>query len=159
MADYKQADRPLKITTPLGPDILLLREFRGHEETSRLFGFHVDMVADEKDDVRFDQIIGQSVTVEMRLMDGDKRYFNGIVNRFSQGNRDESFVHFRADIVPKFWLLSKMVRSRVFQHLTVPDILKQVLVGFDVSYDITGTYYQRDYCVQYRESDFASPAA
>lgn len=154
MASYSQTDRPLKITTPLGPDILLLRGFKGHEEMSRLFGFHVDMVADTKDDVRFDQIIGQSVTVEMRLMDDTKRYFNGIVNRFSQGGRDEIFNHFRADIVPKFWLLSKKVRSRVFQHLTVPDILKQVLVGFDISYDITGTYYQRDYVVQYRESDF-----
>jgi type VI secretion system secreted protein VgrG len=155
LASYTQTDRPLKITTPLGPDILLLRAVQGHEEISRLFSFRVDMVADQKDEVRFDQIIGQSVTVEMRLMDDSKRYFNGIVNRFSQGPRDENFVHFRADIVPKFWLLSKKVRSRVFQHLTVPDILKQVLVGFDISYDITGTYYQRDYCVQYRESDFA----
>jgi type VI secretion system secreted protein VgrG len=154
LSSYSQTDRPLKITTPLGPDILLLREFKGHEEISRLFGFHVDMVADQKDEVRFDQIIGQSVTVELRLMDDSKRYFNGIVNRFSQGPRDENFVHFRAEIVPKFWLLTKKVRSRVFQHLTVPDILKQVLVGFDVSYDVTGTYYQRDYCVQYRESDF-----
>ena len=155
MGSYTQTDRPLKITTPLGPDILLLREFRGHEEISRLFGFHVEMAADLKDDVRFDQIIGQSVTVEMRLLDDSKRYFNGIVNRFSQHQRDENFLYFRADIVPKFWLLSKKVRSRVFQHLSVPDILKQVLVGFDVSYDITGTYYQRDYVVQYRESDFA----
>ncbi|HEV1286757.1 MAG TPA: type VI secretion system tip protein TssI/VgrG [Bryobacteraceae bacterium] len=152
---YTQTDRPLKITTPLGPDILLLRAVQGHEEISHLFGFHVDMVADQKDEVRFDQIIGQSVTVEMRLLDDSKRYFNGIVNRFSQGRRDETFVHFSAEIVPKFWLLSKKVRSRVFQHQTVPEILKAVLVGFDVSYDITGTYYQRDYCVQYRESDFA----
>lgn len=154
MSSYTQTDRPLKITTPLGPDILLLRGFQGHEEISHLFGFHVDMVADQKDEVRFDQIIGQSVTVEMRLLDDSKRYFNGIVNRFSQGARDENFVHFRADIVPKLWLLSKKVRSRVFQHLTVLEILKQVLLGFDISYDITGTYYQRDYVVQYRESDF-----
>jgi type VI secretion system secreted protein VgrG len=138
----------------LGPDILLLRGLQGHEEISHLFGFHVDMVADQKDEVRFDQIIGQSVTVEMRLLDDSKRYFNGIVKRFSQGRRDETFVHFRAEIVPKLWLLSKKVRSRVFQHLTVPDILKLVLVGFDISYDITGTYYERDYVVQYRESDF-----
>jgi type VI secretion system secreted protein VgrG len=154
VASYSQTERPLKITTPLGPDILLLRAFQGHEEMSRLFGFHVDMVADQKDEVRFDQIIGQSVTIEMRLMDDSKRYFNGIVNRFSQAQRDETFVHFRASIVPKFWLLSKITRSRVFQQHSVPDILKLVLLGFDVNYDITGTYYKRDYVVQYRESDF-----
>jgi type VI secretion system secreted protein VgrG len=152
---YTQTDRPLKITTPLGQDVLLIREFRGHEDISHLFNFEINLIADLAKDVRFDNIIGQSVTVEMRLLDGDKRYFNGIVRRFRQGARDENFLHFRAQIVPKLWLLTKKVRSRIFQHLTVPDMLKQVLVGFDVNYDITGTYYPRDYCVQYRESDFA----
>jgi type VI secretion system secreted protein VgrG len=94
------------------------------------------------------------VTVEMRLANDDKRHFNGLVKRFSQGGRDETFVHFRAEFVPKLWLLTKKIRSRIFQHLSVPDILRQVLSGLDVTYEISGTYYQRDYCVQYRESDF-----
>jgi type VI secretion system secreted protein VgrG len=63
-------------------------------------------------------------------------------------------VHFRAELVPKLWLLTKKVRSRIFQHLPVPDILRQMFSGLDVTYEISGTYYQRDYCVQYRESDF-----
>ncbi len=155
MPDYRQADRPLKITTPLGEDILLITGLNGNEEISHLFDFHVSMVADAKKEVKFDKMIGQSVTVEMRLIDGDKRYFNGIVMRFSQGSRDENFLHFKAEVVPKAWLLTKKVRSRIFQHLSIPDIIKQVLVGLDVNYDLSGTYYPRDYCVQYRESDFA----
>jgi type VI secretion system secreted protein VgrG len=151
---YSQSDRPLKITTPLGPDILLLTAVRGHEEISRLFDFEVDLLADLKSDVRFDKIIGQSVTVQMRLLDGSLRYFNGIVKRFSQGPRDENFLSFRAEIVPTVWLLTKMVRSRIFQQMTIPDILRAVLVGLDVNYELSGTYYSRDYCVQYRESDF-----
>jgi type VI secretion system secreted protein VgrG len=154
VAGYTQTDRPLKITTPLGPDILLMRRLHGHEEISHLFDFQLALIADLNNEVRFDAIVGQSVTVEMSQVDGSIRYFNGIVKRFSQGSRDEYFLHFRAQVVPKFWLLTKKIRSRVFQHLSIPDILKQVLVGFDVNYDITGTYYPRDYCVQYRESDF-----
>jgi type VI secretion system secreted protein VgrG len=154
MASYTQADRPLKITTPLGEDVLLLTGIQGHEEISRLFDFEVSLLADLEKDVTFDKIIGQSVTVEMRMQDGNKRHFNGIVKRFSQGRRDENFLHFRAQVVPKFWLLTKKVRSRIFQHLTIPDILRQVLTGLDVSYEFSSTYYQRDYCVQYRESDF-----
>jgi type VI secretion system secreted protein VgrG len=154
VAGYTQTDRPLKITTPLGPDILLLTGIQGHEEISHLFDFEVTLIADLNNEVKFDAIVGQTVTVEIHQVDGSVRYFNGLVKRFSQGARDDFFLHFRAQIVPKFWLLSKKIRNRVFQHLTVPDILKQVLVGFDVNYDITGTYYQRDYCVQYRESDF-----
>jgi uncharacterized protein involved in type VI secretion and phage assembly len=41
-----------------------------------------------------------------------------------------------------------------FQHITVADILKHVLAGLNVNYEITAVYYPRDYCVQYRESDF-----
>jgi len=92
--------------------------------------------------------------VEMRLADGGTRYFDGIVKQFSQGGRDENFVNFRAEIVPSVWLLTKTVRSRIFQHLSTPDILKKVLQGFDVSYKLLANYHQRDYCVQYRESDF-----
>ena len=154
MPMYTQTDRPLKITTPLGADILLVSDLEAHEEISQLFHIHVKLIASRQDEVRFDRIIGQNVTVEMRLLDGDKRYFNGIVQRFTQGARDENFVHFQAEVVPKLWLLTKKVRSRIFQHLTVPDILREVLTGLDVHYEISGTYYPRDYCVQYRESDF-----
>ncbi len=154
MASYTQTDRPIRIMTPLGLDILLITGFEGHEEISHLFDFNVTMIADLNRTIRFEAIVGQSVTIEVSQVDGSIRYLNGIVKRFSQSARDENFLHFRAQMVPKLWLLSKKVRSRVFQHLSVPDILKLVLVGFDVNYDITGTYYERDYCVQYRESDF-----
>ena len=133
---------------------MLITGLQGYEEISHLFDFQVTLVADLTTEVHFDGIIGQNVTVEMSQVDGTKRYFNGLVKRFSQGERDENFLHFRAQVVPKVWLLTKKVRSRIFQHLSVPDILKQVFTGFDVNYDITGTYYPRDFCVQYRESDF-----
>jgi len=154
MSTYTQAHSPLAITTPLGKDVLLLIGFRGREAISQLFNFQVDLLAERKNEIHFDRIIGENVTVETGLANEKKRYFNGLVKRFSQGARDEVFVHYRAELVPKFWLLKKKFRSRIFQHLSVPDILRQVLQGLDVTYEISETYYQRDYCVQYRESDF-----
>src|SRR5262249_29851523 len=44
--------------------------------------------------------------------------------------------------------------SRIFQQVTVPDILKRVLTGLAVKFDLKGKYFERDFCVQYRESDF-----
>ena len=155
MRAYTQAERPLSVTTPLGTDILLITGFEGHEAISQLFQFQVNLLAELGTEIHFDQILGQNVTVEMRLLDGGTRYFNGLVKRFSEGTRDEKFVKYRAEVVPKLWLLTKNVRSRIFQHLSIPDILQQVLTGLDVVYEISGTYYERDYCVQYRESDFA----
>ncbi len=155
MPAYVHDDRPLSLTTPLGEDVLLLKRLKAHEAISELFGFELDLLAEKETRIPFDAILGQPVTIEMRLRDGGKRYFNGIVKRFYQGGRDETFLRYRAEVVPKLWLLTKKVRSRIFQHLTVPDILQQVLAGLNVSYEFSATYYQRDYCVQYRESDFA----
>lgn len=162
MPTYTQADRALSIKTPLGKDVLLLTGFRGHETISQLFRFHLDLLAEADSDVRFDRIVGQNVTIEMPLASEEKRYFSGLVKTFSQGARDRltqdgfdgTFVHFRAELVPKLWLLTKKIRSRIFQHVTVPDILRQVFSGFDVAFEISGAYFPRDYCVQYRESDF-----
>jgi type VI secretion system secreted protein VgrG len=50
--------------------------------------------------------------------------------------------------------LTRRAQSRIFQHLNVPDILKKVFAGLDVTYEIQGTFHPRDYCVQYRETDF-----
>ncbi len=155
MPAYTQADRPLSITTPLSKDTLLITRVRGRESISQLFDFQLDLLAEAGTEIQFDQILGKPVTVEMRLLDGKKRYFNGLVKRFSQGARDERFVRYHAEIVPKIWLLTRKIRSRIFQHLTVPEIIHQLLSGYDVNYEIQATYYQRDYCVQYRESDFA----
>jgi type VI secretion system secreted protein VgrG len=154
MPTYTQADGPLAITTPLGKDVLLLTGIRGYEAISQLFNFQLDLLAEVKSEVHFDAILGQNVTVTMGLPNGEQRCFNGMVKRFSQSSRDETFVGFRAEVVPQLWLLTKKVQSRTFQHLSVPDILHQVFSGLDVTYEILATYYQRDFCVQYRESDF-----
>jgi type VI secretion system secreted protein VgrG len=151
---YSQANGPFAIKTPLGEDVLLLTGFRVRESISQLFQADADLLAPIANEIAFDRILGQSVTVEMRLVNGDKRYFNGIVNRFTQRAHDETFSCFRAEIVPKLWLLTKKIRSRIFQHLTVPDILREVLSELEVVYNIHGTYGPREYCVQYRESDF-----
>jgi type VI secretion system secreted protein VgrG len=154
MPTYSQANRPLAITTPLGKDVLLLTGFHGHEAISELFSFQLDLRAEVKSDIKFEKILGQSVTVQLVLANKEKRYFNGLINRFGEGARDDTFVYYGATVVPKLWLLTKRVRSRVFQQLSVPDILHQVLTGLDVGYEISGTYHPRDYCVQYGESDF-----
>src|SRR5262249_12314550 len=94
------------------------------------------------------------VTLSLTLPKGKKRYLSGICHWIMQGARDDKFTAYRMQIVPQFWLLTKRVQSRIFQHLTVPDILQKVLKGLDVTPEIHGKFEPRDYCVQYRESDF-----
>ena len=82
------------------------------------------------------------------------RYFSGIVSRFSSGDRNGNKSTYRAELVPAFWLLTKTTDRRIFQQQSVPDILRQVLGGLDVSYRLQGDYQPRNYCVQYRETDY-----
>src|SRR4029077_781821 len=129
--------------------------FNGHEGISQLFRFELDLLAENTTTIAFDQLLGQTVTVDLELPGGKKRHFSGIVSRFTEGMRDTRFTAYRAEVVPRFWLWSRRLQSRIFQHATIPEILKQVLDGLDVSYEISGTFHPRDYCVQYRESDYA----
>ena len=155
MPTYKQADRWMTVTTPLGPDDLLLVGFTAHEAISQLFAFQFDLMAENATDVPFDKLLGRKMTVNLVLADGSqKRYFSGICSRFSQAARDTTFTSYRAEVVPEFWLLTKKAQSRTFQQVAVPDILKEVLAGLDVAFELQGTYKSRDYCVQYRETDF-----
>jgi type VI secretion system secreted protein VgrG len=153
MPDYTQANQPVEILTPLGKDALLITSFHGEEGLSRLFHFHVDMIADATKEIAFDKLLGAKATIRLNI--GNKpRFFNGICNRFTQGEGDADFTKYQMEIVPQFWVLTKKAQSRIFQQMSVPDILKKVLTGLDVVYQIQGTFQPRNYCVQYRETDF-----
>src|SRR6266481_3434029 len=151
---YTQDGRRLAIQTPLGKDKLLLVGFNGHEGISQLFSLQVEVLAEIATEVAFDRLLGQKVTIAVEISTGKKRYFNGIVTRVTEGEQGSLFREYTLEVVPQFWLLTRTARSRIFQHITVPDILKKVFEGLDVSYELRGTFYERDYCVQYRETDF-----
>ena len=156
MPKFTQADRPITVTTPLGPDVLLLNGFSGHEGISQLFRFELDLLAEFGNDVRFESLLGQKLTIHLTLPDKKKRHFNGVCIRVSEGEQDaaKTFRDYRAEIVPSLWFLTRKAQSRIFQHMTVPDILKKVVTGFDVAWEISGKFEPRDFCVQYRETDF-----
>jgi type VI secretion system secreted protein VgrG len=152
---YEQTDRPMKLTTPLGPNALLLIGFQGREAISQVFHFELKTAWGDKTKLLpFDQLLGKKVTVEISS-GKNKRFFNGIVCKVTQGERDENFTYYTLEVVPQLWLLDRKLCSRTFQHIHVPDILKNLFAGMDVSYQIEGTFEQREYCVQYRETDLA----
>jgi type VI secretion system secreted protein VgrG len=144
----------MEIFSPLGPDQLFMTGFQGPEGISQLYTFRLQAVALNETDIPFDQLIGQRMAISLLLPDQRKRYFSGIVSAAAQGRRDQLFTLYEFDIVPQLWLLTRKARSHIYQHITVPDILKDLFQGLDVEYRITGTWEPRDFCVQYRESNF-----
>jgi type VI secretion system secreted protein VgrG len=85
------------------------------------------------------------------------RFFHGIVSRFSEGESDAKFTTYHAEIVPWLWMLTQTADCRIFQNKPVPDIIKQVFadLGFsDHAFRLNKSYAPREFCVQYRETDF-----
>src|SRR5713101_9535972 len=103
---YAQAERPMRVSSPLGKDFLLLVGFTGQEAISQLFSFELDVITENSIEVAFDKLLGQKVTVDLLLPNGKRRYFSGICNRVSQGMRDNTFTSYRLQIVSQLWLLT-----------------------------------------------------
>src|SRR5262249_37158601 len=143
---------------PLGDDELLIAGFSGTEGLSRLFQYELELLAPVDKPVAFQDVLGKGAVVAIDVPGGEPRHFHGIISRFAQGGRDDRFLTYRATLVPMVWLLTRRVRSRIFQYVSVPEILKTVFADFPVAPAIHGSFHARDYCVQYRESgfDFAS---
>src|SRR5262249_23921055 len=139
---------------PLGDDVLLLRGLAGREGLSQLFEFTLEVLADNHRQVPFEKLLGQPLAVRLELPGKKQRYLSGICNRVSQGARDQHFTAYTLTMVPTFWLWTKKQQCRIFQQLTVPEILRGVLSGLDVGFELQGPFYPRDYCVQYQETDF-----
>ncbi|MBV8101762.1 MAG: type VI secretion system tip protein VgrG [Verrucomicrobia bacterium] len=154
-----QKNRLLQVTTPLGEDALVVTGFRGTETISRPFSFELDLVGENSTTVDFNRLIGNPITLAVTTPGNggstEWRYVNGICASFSEGDRNLEFTSYFAQVVPKIWLLTHVAQSRIFQQKSVPDILKQVFQGYDCDYQLRGQYEPREYCVQYRETDFS----
>ena len=149
-------DRVMDIATPLGEGVILFHGMRGREELGRLSEYHLDLLsADGEIDV--DAILGKNVTIKLALPDDSTRFFNGYVTRFSQGELHGRYYHYTATVHPWLWFLTRTADCRIFQEMTVPDIIKKVFADHgtaDFKLELTSSYRKWTYCVQYRETDF-----
>ena len=82
MSKYTQANRPFRVYTTLGDDVLLLENLEGEEAISRPFEFRLDMVS-ENPAIAAASLINQPVHVEIDLAGGKKRYIHGLVSSFT----------------------------------------------------------------------------
>ena len=159
MADPStQQDRQARIKTSLGEDVLVLERFDTIERLSDPFLFTAD-VRSERGEMDLREELGTAVSVG--IYDGDDvvRWFHGVFYEAELIGYDLRAARYRITLRPWFALLDLNRDSRIYQAKSVKDIIQDVFdrAGFS-DYDLsklTKTYPQREYCVQFRESDFA----
>lgn len=141
----------LSVSTPLGKDALILREFSGTEAVSDPFHFTLVMQsATGAMDLDLTQLVGQHLTVTLTDGDGAQRIIDGICTRVVQ-----TATSYVAELRPWLWMLSLASDNRIYQNQTAVDIITALFgdLGYtDFKNSTTATYTTRDYCVQYGES-------
>lgn len=151
------ADRAIHLKSPLADDVLLPRQVTGNERFSAPFRYDLQLLS-EQGNVNPDELLGKTVSVSYNLpTGGGTRYFHGFVTEFGQVGYRNRLHEYQAIVRPWFWLLTRTADCRIFQQRTVPEIFQEVCKawGFtDYKLKLNGSYPKRDYCVQYRETDF-----
>ncbi|HMN43948.1 MAG TPA: type VI secretion system tip protein TssI/VgrG [Povalibacter sp.] len=148
--------RKITLKSPLAADQLLIRAASVTEQLGRLFEIDLDLLSPDES-LDFDKLLGKEITLSVLLDDGSQRHFHAYIAEFGQTGRLGDYASYRARAVPWLWFLTRTADCRIFQNLSVPEIVKQVFKeqGYtNVKDTLTKSYRKREYCVQYRETDF-----
>lgn len=148
-------------TVHKGPDIpLALASIHMHESLGQAYRIMVEVVTD---DVEADHRawLGASCTVSIDRGEGIREII-GIVEKVMIGTVVHDKQQLEFHLVPALALLDQEIDSRIFQGMTIQelltDVLKTSLSPMGRDFDVSGlakAYNSRDYCVQYRESTYA----
>ncbi len=127
------------------------------ESMSGLFEYNLELISEDHD-IDLDQVLGKKMSVCSLLTHEErKRYFDGHVTQFCYQESRGRYASYRATLSPWLWFLKLKSGCRIFQNQSVPDIVQSIFrdSGFtDFENRLSGSYPSRDYCVQYRETEF-----
>ncbi|KGO98759.1 type VI secretion system Vgr family protein [Novilysobacter defluvii] len=149
------------------PTELVVERWQGHEALSSGFEWWVDVLSTNAH-LPLDPMIGRRATLWTRMADGGRLPRSGLVREAACLGGDGGLARYRLCLVPWTWLLGQGRHSRVFEDMTVLEIVAEVLAGYaplarwqvadEVGPFLAGEGLPaparpRSYCVQYRESD------
>ncbi len=148
---------PITFNCPLPPDSLRFESLTAQQAISALDSVELTLVAD-KADLAAEKLLGQAAGVTVALRAGAKRHFHGFVTRFGIGQSQGRYFQYQATLRPWLWFLTRTADCRIFQDLTVQQIVEQVFADHaaiaSFEFKLFRSYQKRVYCVQYRETDF-----
>ena len=147
-----------------GETSLSVRRFSVHEAVSTPYTVTV-WARSESPTVDLGAIVGQPAGLQtasgyVNVAGGGSRVWSGVCNFIEQthaerrGNKVQSTYQLR--IVPQLWVLSQRRNNRIFQHLSIPDVVDEILNEWGVEHTWRidrGKYPRHEYKVQYAESD------
>jgi len=145
-----------------------VRKVQGHEALGQLYEYQVELVNLSEPEVvrqalagegtlRPETLLGQALTVSVPLASEKARHFSGIVTKARRLPSPGTYLHYEVTINPELWLLTLNQECRIFQNMTVPEVVKEILSQHKISLfreSLFSKYRKWDCVTQYRESDF-----
>ncbi len=144
--------------------IFQVLDLSAHEAISELFRVNLSLRSFDDPEVDPATMIRKPAIVKIAWEGGKERKLCGRVISFSQvykGVKDsakgQDYGDYSALVVPFLWELGLKTNCRIFQQMSADKIVKQVLGDHGIPFEskLQTTYDEREYCVQYRETDLA----
>lgn len=135
---------------------LKVLEFTGKEAISQPYRFDLELVS-ERPDLDLESLLHCQAFLSL---DAQGCGIHGQIYRVGQGDSGQRLTRYQISLVPRLSYLGQRVNQRIFQHKSVPTIIAQVLKDHGIQRDafafrLGSDYPEREYCVQYAESDLA----
>jgi len=152
---FAAADQTHFSLTLEGPDpgfqVLALQ---GRERISQPFVFELELVC-ERANLDLDALLHTPAFLQLA---SDGSGIHGQIQRIAQGDSGRRLIHYQVSLRPRLAYLEQRINQRIFQHLSVPQIIARVLqehgiLGDSQQFHLGTAYPERLYCVQYDESD------
>ncbi|MDR6608036.1 type VI secretion system tip protein VgrG [Pseudomonas synxantha] len=132
-------------------------EFTGKEAISQPYRFELELVS-ERASIPLESLLHRQAFLRF---DGHGCGIHGQIFRVGQGESGRRLTRYQISLVPRLTYLGRRINQRIFQHKPVPQIIAQVLEDHGIlehlhfKFLLSGQYPEREYCVQYAESDLA----
>ncbi|MCA8914880.1 MAG: type VI secretion system tip protein VgrG [Planctomycetes bacterium] len=142
---------------------LQITKLEGEESLNKPYEFRLEL-ASTKTDIDHAEVLKKAAWIGIKqgiqLAGQDTRAattlkIHGVIQSFEQVGKELELVRYRAVLVPKLQRLGLQHQSRIFQNKKIPDIIKTICDEHGVEVDMgkLGSYDEREYVVQYEESD------
>ncbi|MGP9467920.1 type VI secretion system tip protein VgrG [Halomonas citrativorans] len=144
------------LTLPDVDDIAVI-DFTHHEALSQPFELVVSL-ASRDGSLDASDLLDREATLTIWQDGQPLRRIHGIISEFSQGDRGHRRTFYSLVLRPALWRLSLRQNSRIFQKvdpLTIINTLCDERGITDVTFAVARELPEREYCVQYRETDLA----
>ncbi|MGY3925740.1 type VI secretion system Vgr family protein [Aeromonas simiae] len=113
-------------------------------------------LASQQSDIDFAAVLDQPCELLVWFNGELQRRVCGVVSQFAQGDSGFRRTRYVAEVKPALWRLGLRHNARIFQSLSPQEIISILLqeAGItDYAFALKHEHAQREYCVQYRETD------